>query len=587
MESNQIFNETREEQKEQIEQNEKSEQTEQKEDIQEKFQDSEKDKLNKMEIIQFYSNAKKSSENNYNCIFTLFLILLLSISISLCVFYFINNKDFEDKNYNLQAFKDKKENQKFEIKKEIEIKKEEIKQQNKENKINGKDNKVNIPKKLGIGFLYPSITEFMIITGEYFLKLKKYNIFFLTKSKLEKEYKYNSKINRINAYYDRKTIENTIKNENIKYLILNEVFDEKEIKWLQTLNVKLIGIFDDIFMSKPIKNYRNLKIIGGYDAFIQDSIQDFDNYKKYNINKNIFIPNFYNTQNMKLSNLNNHNIILLGKINDTKEGIITALNSMVSIIKEFPDVKLKIISPDSQTLKIKELMNKHKLYQNVIFLPFSTNITNNLIDSSIFIYTSLISNIPMAIEEAMGYGLPCIISSEITKNLIYKDSFIKVDIIKEKELTNEIMKLLKNIKYKNKIGMDAKSSLVKMNDDTLNTWDNLFISLNNGEKDFQNLRNGVEFKYNKKEIQPIQQKKQEVKTTNLPIQKSLKNLDKEKKVTLSDVKDKKDISRLYVKEKKDINKAVIKEKMKVIKKSKKNQKNNVTLKKHLKEKSNK
>ena len=149
------------------------------------------------------------------------------------------------------------------------------------------------------------------------------------------------------------------------------------------------------------------------------------------------------------------------------------------------------------------------------------------------------------------------------------------------------MKLLKNIKYKNKIGMDAKSSLVKMNDDTLNTWDNLFISLNNGEKDFQNLRNGVEFKYNKKEIQPIQQKKQEVKTTNLPIQKSLKNLDKEKKVTLSDVKDKKDISRLYVKEKKDINKAVIKEKKKVNKKSKKNQKNNVTLKKHLKEKSNK
>ena len=571
MESNQIFNETREEQKEQIEQNEKSEQTEQKEDIQEKFQDSEKDKLNKMEIIQFYSNAKKSSENNYNCIFTLFLILLLSISISLCVFYFINNKDFEDKNYNLQAFKDKKENQKFEIKKEIEIKKEEIKQQNKENKINGKDNKVNIPKQLGIGFLYPSITEFMIITGEYFLKLKKYNIFFLTKSKLEKEHKYNLNINRINAYYDRKIIENTIKNENIKYIILNEVFDEKEIKWLQTLNVKLIGIFDDIFMSKPIKNYRNLKIIGGYDAFIQDSIQDFDNYKKYNINKNIFIPNFYNTQNMKLSNLNNHNIILLGKINDTKEGIITALNSMVSIIKEFPDVKLKIISPDSQTLKIKELMNKHKLYQNVIFLPFSTNITNNLIDSSIFIYTSLINNIPMAIEEAMGYGLSCIISSEITQNLIYKDGIIKMDIIKEKELTNEILKLLKDIKYKNKIGMNAKSSLEKLNDDILNTWDNLFISINKGEKDFQNLRNGIEFKYNKNEIQSIHHKKQEIKISNLPTQKKLTILDKEKKdITISTNK----------------NKSVVKEKMKVIETPKKKEKNIFVLKKNLKEKKN-
>ena len=572
MESNQIFNETHEEQKEQIEQNEQAVQAEQKEDIQEKFQDSEKDKLNKMEIIQFYSNAKKSSENNYNCIFTLFLILLLSISISLCVFYFINNKDFEDKNYNLRTFKDKKENQKYEIKKEIETKKEEINPQTKENKINNKDNKANIPKKLGIGFLYPSITEFMITTGEFFLKLKKYNIFFLTKSKLEKEYKYNLNIKRINAYYDRKIIENIIKIENIKYIILNEVFDEKEIKWLQTLNVKLIGIFDDIFMSKPFKNYRNLKIIGEYDAFIQDSIQDFDNYKKFNINKNIFIPNFYNTQKMKLSsNLNNHNIILLGKINDKKDGIITALNSMISIIKEFPDIKLKIISPDSQTLKIKKLMTKHKLYQNIIFLPFSTNITNNLIDSSIFIYTSLINNIPLAIEEAMGYGLSCIISSEITQNLIYKDGIIKMDIIKEKELTNEILKLLKDIKYKNKIGMNAKSSLEKLNDDTLNTWDNLFISINKGEKDFQNLRNGIEFKYNKNEIQSIHHKKQEIKISNLPTQKKLTNLDKEKKdITISTNK----------------NKSVVKEKMTVIETPKKKEKNIFVLKKNLKEKKN-
>ena len=428
-----------------------------------------------------------------------------------------------------------------------------------------------IHKKVGIGFLYPSITEFMITTGEYFLKLKKYNLFFLTKSNLEKEYRYNSNISRINAYYDRKLIENTIKNENIKYLILNEVFDEKEIKWLQTLNIKLIGIFDDIFMSKSTKNFRNLKIIGGYDAFIQDSIQDFDNYKKFNINKNIFIPNFYNIQKMKLSNLNNHNIILLGRLNDTKERVITVLNSMESIIKELPDIKLKIISPDPQTLKIKELINKHKLYKNVIFLPFNTDINNNLIDSSIFIYTSLLNNIPMAIEKAMGHGLPCIISSEIADILFFKDGIIKAD-IKEKELASEIIKLLKDNNYKNKISMDAKSSLEKINDETLNLWDNLFIALNNGEKDFQKLRSGVEFRYNRKEIQ---QKTQEVKNNDLSIQKTIENLDK----------DKKDISESSAKNKiEDKNKSVVKEKMKVIETPKKSEKNIVILKKNLKEK---
>ena len=293
MESNQveILDEQKEqkEQKENTEQTKQTEQSEQKEENQEKFQDSEKDKLNKMEIIQFYSYPKKYSQNNNNFIFIILLILFLSISFFLCIFYYINNKNNEDKNFNFLTFDDKKAENKIGIKKEIE-KKQEIKPQNKdeniqnkENKIINKDNKINIQKKIGIGFLYPSITEFMIITAENFLKLKKYNLYFLTKSKLENEYKYNSNISRINVYYDRKIIENTIKNENIKYLILNEVFDEKEINWLKTLNIKLIGVFDDIYISKTFKNNRNLKIIGLYDVFIQDSIEDFDKYKKNNI----------------------------------------------------------------------------------------------------------------------------------------------------------------------------------------------------------------------------------------------------------------------------------------------------------------
>ena len=445
----------------------------------------------KMEIVQFYNyNPKKTISKKYKDIF-LILSLLFLLILSILGLYYINKPSNKNNYYRIEKFQSQNE-KKFE-EKELNKKEDASKQIPTEKEIK----KEEPPKKEGIGFLYPYLTRYMITTGEYFLKLNEYKIFFLTKFHLAKEPKFNNYITRINTN-DDKAIEKAIKENNIKYLIINDVFKKNEIKQLKSLGVKLIGVFDDIYKSNNIKTSRNWKNIKLYDAFIQDSQNDYNYFKKNDVNRNIFIPNIYDTKKVKLSSLNNQNILLLGKFNDDKKGIISAINAMGSIIKEFPNARLNIISPDSQTIQINQLIKDLHLIKNIIFLPFSTEISSYCVDSSIFIYTTLIENCNTPILEAMDHGLPCIINSDISKDLLIKDAIINIDISKQGELGKNIIKLLKDSKYKNKMGMGSKLSLEKINEDALKIWEKLFTSLKRGEKDFQKLIIENNIFYNKK-----------------------------------------------------------------------------------------
>ena len=228
----------------------------------------------------------------------------------------------------------------------------------------------------------------------------------------------------------------------------------------------------------------------------------------------------------------------MGKLNDKDNGVINAITAMSSIIKEFPDTKLNIISKDSQTLNINQLIRKYGLNKNIYFLPFDTKISYYCKDSSLFIYSSLIEECKTAIKEAMSHGLPCVISNDISKNLFFQEGIIKLNITREKELSNEIIKLLKDNKYKNKMGMGAKLSLDKINDDALTTWDKLFSSLQSGNEDFQKLRSETQLKYTKKkklklpQIPRLKKQKPKLKKLNRLRLLLIKKLKKIKKLHL-------------------------------------------------------
>lgn len=364
-------------------------------------------------------------------------------------------------------------------------------------------------KKITIGFLYPELTQFMISTGEYFIQTGKFDVFFLTKAPGKKDPTFNKNIKRVDAYYTRKSVQKTCKTENIDFLIVNDVFPVAEITWLKSLNIKVIGVFDDIYMPKAIPtakkvapNYKNLEL---YDAFIQETSEDYNNLKKLNLKKNIFIPNIYtlDASKIKLPALDSQDILMFGGLNEKKGGVETLINAIPLISKDFPKVKVNIVSQDTPSKELTQLIKRVKLTKTVNFLPLNEKVSDLFSTSSIFISGSLTGVCPKALSEAKANSLPCIISSEIPDCPLTNSGVIKINVSDEKLLAKEIINLFKEKKYRKKMGKEAKLSLDKYNEDACKLWERLFVSLNVGDTDFQKLRSEVESLYSKKEVPKV------------------------------------------------------------------------------------
>ena len=366
-------------------------------------------------------------------------------------------------------------------------------------------NKTLDDKKISVGFFYPTlfgngIARFMIVTGEYFIK-KGYDVYFFTKQPYRKDFKYNKKIKRFYSFNNFTLVRETCKSIKLDFLIINNVFDPGIIKFFKFPGIKIIGIFHGIFMSgmfnNSTKSYRNWKNTELFDAYIHLGIDDYYFFKNLGFKRNIFIPNLYTFDPSKSrnSNLTNNNIMMLGRLNDINKGLIYAIQAMNIIVKEVPDAKLNLISSDGRMEKFKNLTKELNLTNNIFFFPYTSNISEYFLNSSIFFFTSLTEAFPMALNEAKAHSLPCV-TFDISYSVPFQNGVIKVKMFDYKALATEAIKLLKDYNYRKKMGKWAKLSLNKFNnEDTTNTWDRLFKSLKKGEDEFKNLREEIEKKY--------------------------------------------------------------------------------------------
>jgi glycosyltransferase involved in cell wall biosynthesis len=332
--------------------------------------ENENNPLNEMKIIQIYNYVPKNrSDKKFNNYSKIIFALLLICFFILCIYLFVNRYD--------KALNNK-------------IKKEKNQKINKNNTtIKLKFRKKPNGKKIGIAFYYPKLTKFITTTGDYLINTGKYNIYFLTSSSSLKEYKFNKNISNINAYYNKTLIEDTCKINNIEYMVINDGINKNEMKWLKSLGLRLIGVSDFSDINKKRKSPLFVKEMQLFDAFIQESINAYPTLSKMNFKNNIYIPKYFSSSK---TNLTNHNILLIGKLDDEKN-ILPLIGAISLVAKVFHDVKLQIISPDSKTRKINQLVKQFDLKKNIIFLPFNKSISsiesyyNN---SSIFLYTSII-----------------------------------------------------------------------------------------------------------------------------------------------------------------------------------------------------
>ena len=282
------------------------------------------------------------------------------------------------------------------------------------NYINNQDN----GRKLNIGFLYPSlggngISRFMQVTSDNFIRSGNYNVIFITKKRQKNELNFNPQIKRYFCFENMTKIKNVIRQENIDFLIINNYFAPNIVN-LKSSGAKIIDVYHGVFFSSMFNNstslYNDWKNLQLCDTFVHISIDDYYLMNKLGFQNNIFIPNMYTFDQEKTpkAELKSHNIMMLGRLNDKKKGVIYAVKAMEIIVKEIPDAKLNLISSDSKDEKMEQIIKKLNLDNNIKYIPFTKNIEKYFLDSSVFFFPSLTEAFPMALNEAKAYGLPCV-----------------------------------------------------------------------------------------------------------------------------------------------------------------------------------
>lgn len=370
----------------------------------------------------------------------------------------------------------------------------------------------NGTKKIGLAFVYSTlfsngIARFITVTANHFMKTGKYDIIFITGKPYHKEYSYDKRIKRYIGDDNFTIIKNITQHENIDFFILQNFLGPNTIQFYKSLGKKVIGMFHGVYMSAMFHNepldYKNWLNFDLFDSFIFIAADDYYFYKKLGFKNEIYIPNLYtfDPKEIKESNLTNHNILMLGRLNDEIKGLIYAVKTLYYIVKEVPDAKLTLVTSDYRIDFAKNLSKELNISDHIVINYHTYNISKHFWNSAVHMYTSLTEAFPMAMNEAKAHGLP-IVAFDVPFSPPYQDGVITVDLLDCKGLARETIKLLKDYNYRKKMGEASKLSLNKYsNEETIELWGKLFKSLLSEDRnDYREFQKEIESKYYNEKI---------------------------------------------------------------------------------------
>lgn len=215
------------------------------------------------------------------------------------------------------------------------------------------------------------------------------------------------------------------------------------------------------------------------DKLVVLTKNDENQWKKY-VSNAIQIPNFCPFTDKKLSMLNQHQAISVGKL-DAQKGYDMLIESWYIVTKSFPEWVLNIYGKgewyDMLNSRIKEL----GLEQNINLHKPTTNIQSKYTESSIYIMSSRYEGLPMVLIEAMSCGLPVVsFDCEYGPSEIITDSVngFLIEPNNINEMADKISLLIQDKGMRIKMGKEAVRNIARFEkDQIMNEWIKLFNSL--------------------------------------------------------------------------------------------------------------
>lgn len=262
------------------------------------------------------------------------------------------------------------------------------------------------------------------------------------------------------------------------YVITTRIFHNKLVSIF--LDKKIVKIATDHNYHNNDFKYINslIKSCKKFDYFIAVSKTLYNSYKeRFNKTKCVYIPNVIDKKPRSASKLENNTLIAVGRLAHEK-GFLDLISVVDLVRQHINDVKLHLIGDgyliDTLTKKVKDL----NLENNVILHGYldKKEIEKYMLDSSIYVMTSLTESFGLVLIEAMSYGLPCVAFSSASGacELINDKNGILVDGRDRYEMARNIITLLNNKKKREKLGSGGRNICEQyLSNNVKNDWLNI------------------------------------------------------------------------------------------------------------------
>jgi hypothetical protein len=358
-------------------------------------------------------------------------------------------------------------------------------------------NSLNI--KINIGIVSKSIKNGGIERAAalilyYFNKVKIFKLFLFTLfGKQDNEYFIDNNIERITF---KNNLIGLIVQKKIDILIY-QLYNYKEINELNKIkNLKVVLINNSCFLFWIYSNgFYYFKTY--YEAYKNSqytiSLVPFENdylFKKWGINS-ILIKNFiqYEYYDIVPSDLSSDIILMIGRGDDKFKRFDLGIKAMKFIVNDIPQSEMKLISNLNGLFFLKKLIKDLNIEKNIKFVGYTSNPSIYFKNASIHLFPTVCESFGNVLTETKIFGIPNILvgldyvaASKGGTAIIYDDSPLSI--------AKVAIKILKNKKYKKKLGLAARNSMKKFNNILiLKRWIKIILSIYNGKEDYEKLRN--------------------------------------------------------------------------------------------------
>jgi len=270
--------------------------------------------------------------------------------------------------------------------------------------------------------------------------------------------------------------------------IINVLKKEKPnviISFLSGMNIKMIPIAKLLKIKIIVSEHNNYKVKKDLfswvvrrwlyrlaDAVTVLTLYDYNNYYKKFLHNVVVMPNPVTFKSIDKEIQRDFTILVAGSLDRWRhKGFDNLLVIFSKIVKKYSKWKLKIAGNGDMGMQyLKNMAKELNIEDNIIFLGFVNNISDEFKKASIFVLTSRYEGFPMVLIEAMSQGCACISYNCISgPSEIINDGIdgIIVENQNQQKMIEAIEKVIEDDKLRNKLSSNAKLNIKRFSMDRI------------------------------------------------------------------------------------------------------------------------